>query len=100
MTFQALAKAAVPDSLLQGAFLVLCLASGALTGAQFPLACRLQGQGMAALYSCDLLGGWLGAVVGGALLLPVLGLRNACLCAALLKLATLALCAAALEEKA
>lgn len=99
MIFQALAGSSVPDSLMKGAFLSLCLLSGALTGAQFPLACRLRGPGMSSLYACDLLGGWLGAVVGGAVLLPVLGLRSVCFGVALLKLASLALCAAALEEK-
>jgi spermidine synthase len=97
--FQALARSAVSDSLMKGAFLLLCLVSGALTGAQFPLACRMQGPGMASLYSCDLLGGWLGAVVGGAVLLPVLGLQNVCLFVAMLKLASLALCAAALPRE-
>ena len=96
MTFQALAGAPVPDSLMKGAFLILCLVSGALTGAQFPLACRMPGPGMASLYSCDLLGGWLGATVGSAVLLPILGLRDVCFCVALLKLASLALCVAAL----
>ena len=100
MTLQALAKSPVPDSLMKGTFLVLCLISGALTGTQFPLACRMRGPSMASLYSCDLLGGWLGAVVGSAVLLPVLGLQNVCLCVALLKLASLVFCAAALEEKA
>jgi spermidine synthase len=101
MAFQALASSPVPDSLMKGAFLTLGLVSGALTGAQFPLACRMRGPRMASLYSCDLLGGWLGAVVGGAALLPVLGLRNVCFFVALLKLASLALCAAALplEER-
>ena len=99
MIFQALARSPVPDSLMKGVFLVLGLVSGVLTGAQFPLACRLRGPGMASLYSYDLLGGWLGAVVGGALLLPVLGLRDACLCAALLKAASLTFCAVALEKK-
>jgi len=100
MAFQALARSPVPDSLMKGAFLALGLVSGALTGAQFPLACRMRGPGLAALYSCDLLGGWLGAVVGGALLLPVLGLQNACFGVALLKLASLALCVAALPPEA
>jgi spermidine synthase len=99
MSFQALASSAVPDSVMKGAFLLLCLVSGALTGAQFPLACRMRGPGMASLYSCDLLGGWLGAVAGGAVLLPVLGLRDVCFFAALLKLASLALCAAALPRE-
>jgi spermidine synthase len=98
MSFQALSAASVPDAALKGAFLVLCLASGALTGAQFPLACRLKGQEPAPLYACDLLGGWLGAVLGGALLLPVLGLRDACLGLAALKLATFIFCGTTLKE--
>ena len=98
--FQALTKFPVPDNLLKGAFLTLSLVSGALTGAQFPLACRLRGPRNAALFASDLLGGWLGAVAGGAALLPALGLPRACLAVALLKLASLILCAAALEDKA
>jgi spermidine synthase len=99
ISVQALARSTVPDSLMKAAFLILCLVSGALTGAQFPLACRMRGPGMASLYSCDLLGGWLGAVAGGAVLLPVLGLQDVCFFAALLKLASLALCAAALPKE-
>ena len=94
-----LAQAPVPDAWLKAAFLALCLISGALTGAQFPLACRIAGCGAAALYSCDLLGGWLGGILGGALLLPVLGLAGACLCVAVAKLASLAFCAAALPAR-
>ena len=100
LMLRGLAGASVPDWVLQGSFLLLCLAAGGLTGAQFPLACRLQGQDPAALYTCDLLGGWLGGIVGGALLLPVLGLGGACLCVALLKLASLALNAAAAPTEA
>ncbi|MBI5240537.1 MAG: fused MFS/spermidine synthase [Elusimicrobia bacterium] len=92
VVFEMLAGSPVPDNVLQGAFLALCLASGALTGAQFPLACRLSRAGMAPLYACDLAGGVLGAVFGGALLLPVLGLAQACLAAALLKVASLVFC--------
>jgi len=98
LAFGALGSAALPDGALKGTFLLLGLAAGALTGAQFPLACRLRGPGPAALYSCDLLGGWLGAVLGGALLLPVLGLRDACLGLAALKLATFILCGTSLKE--
>jgi len=99
MTFHWLARSPLADRLLQGAFLVLCLMSGGLTGAQFPLACRLRDCGPAGLYSCDLLGGWLGGIVGGAVLLPVLGLEAACLCVALLKLCSLALTALAVPPE-
>jgi spermidine synthase len=98
LAFGALGSAAVPDAALKGTFLFLGLAAGALTGAQFPLACRLGGPGPAALYACDLLGGWLGAVVGAALILPVLGLRDACLGLAALKLATFVFCGKTLRE--
>lgn len=96
--FQGLALAPLPEAWLQGVFLALALVSGLLTGAQFPLACRLREGGFAVLYSCDLLGGWLGALAGAAALVPGLGLTDACLAMALLKLISLSSCGLALRE--
>ncbi len=57
--------------------LPLLLLTGFAAGAQFPPATRLTAQngapGTSLVYGFDLLGGWLGGVVGGALLLPLLG---------------------------
>ena len=75
--------------------LLLCLSftSGFLTGSQFPLANKLYlkksgnlSQTAGWLYASDLLGGWLGGIVGAVVLLPVLGLAGTCLTVALLKL--------------
>ena len=74
-------------------FLTLSFISGFLTGSQFPLANKLylnksrSLSGTAGwLYAADLLGGWLGGIVGAVVLLPVLGLTGTCLTVALLKL--------------
>ncbi len=74
-------------------FLVISFISGFLIGFQFPLANRLYlrtGTSLARtaglLYAADLLGGWLGAIVGAVVLLPVLGLVGTCITVGLLKL--------------
>ena len=74
-------------------FLSLSFISGFLTGAQFPLANKLYlensrnlSQTAGLLYACDLLGGWLGGIIGAVVLLPVLGLTGTCLTVGLLKL--------------
>jgi spermidine synthase len=74
-------------------FLTLSFISGFLTGSQFPLANKLYlsksrsvSQTAGWLYAADLLGGWLGGIVGAVVLLPVLGLAGTCLTVALLKL--------------
>jgi len=41
------------------------------------------------LYGADLAGGWLGGLLGGVLLLPVLGLIQTCTAVALLKMMSL-----------
>ncbi len=76
-------------------FLGIPLLCGLAVGAQFPLANQLYLQAPASLsqtagllYAADLLGGWLGGIVGGVVLLPVLGLGGTCLTIALLKLAS------------
>lgn len=81
------------------AFLFLLLISGLLTGMEFPLANRLYvqqtdyfsfrrdtiGKTVGLLYCVDLLGGWVGGVLGGFLLIPILGIKQACVALAVLK---------------
>jgi hypothetical protein len=43
------------------------------------------GPGTALVYGVDLLGGWLGGLLGGALLLPLLGFANVAILLLLLK---------------
>jgi spermidine synthase len=81
-------------------FLVLSFIGGLLVGSQFPLANKLYLKHSASLsgtagllYACDLLGGWLGGMVGAVALLPVLGLIGTCAAVGLLKLASFAIIA-------
>ncbi|MBW2466685.1 MAG: spermine synthase [Deltaproteobacteria bacterium] len=74
-------------------FLVISFISGLLTGSQFPLANQLYLQSSKSLsrtagllYASDLLGGWLGGILGAVVLLPVLGLTGTCITVGLLKL--------------
>ena len=74
-------------------FLTISFISGFLTGSQFPLANKLYLTGSKSLsgtagilYASDLLGGWLGGIVGAVVLLPVLGLTGTCITVGLLKL--------------
>lgn len=86
-------------------FLVLSFVSGSLIGAQFPLANKLyrtdDGTSMSetagTLYGADLLGGWLGGIVGGVVLLPVLGLVGSCVVVVLVKLSSLVIVTARLR---
>jgi spermidine synthase len=78
-------------------FLLISFLSGFLIGSQFPLANKLHLRGSTSvtrtaglLYSFDLLGGWLGGVVGAAVLLPLLGLVGTCITVGLLKLTSFA----------
>ena len=77
-------------------FLFVSFISGLLIGSQFPLANKIYLKGEASLsrtagllYSSDLLGGWLGGVLGGVVLLPILGLLGSCMVVVLLKLSSL-----------
>ena len=81
-------------------FLSLSFISGFLTGSQFPLANKLYlrksrnlSQTAGLLYASDLLGGWLGGILGAVVLLPVLGLTGTCLTVGLLKLTSFTLIA-------
>ena len=83
-------------SLFRVIFLVLSFLSGLLIGAQFPLAskiylkCSPDMSGTAGLlYGADLAGGWIGGMLGGVLLLPVLGLIQTCTAVVLLKMISL-----------
>jgi len=83
-------------SLFRVIFPALSLVSGLLIGTQFPLASKIYLKrspdlsGTAGLlYGADLAGGWLGGLLGGVLLLPVLGLIQTCTAVALLKMMSL-----------
>jgi len=59
--------------------------AGFLVGVEFPLASHIYlkdknnlGETAGILYSADLVGGWLAGIAGGVLILPLLGLVNAC----------------------
>jgi len=93
------------DVLLKSIFLLLSFVSGMLVGSAFPLANReflrtsrsLSGTA-GFLYSADLMGGWLGGIIGGVVLLPVMGLTNTSLAIVIFKILSLALLLAALRR--
>jgi spermidine synthase len=77
-------------------FLLISFACGLLTGAQFPLANKLYLKHATSLtrtagllYASDLLGGWVGGIVGAVMLLPILGLAETCVTVGLWKLTSL-----------
>jgi len=95
IVFSANAYLGSPDTffLIRLLFLLISFISGLLIGSQFPLANKLyQGdstgltQTAGLLYASDLLGGWLGGIIGAVVLLPVLGLTGTCITVGLLKL--------------
>jgi spermidine synthase len=88
-----------PDT-IRSIFLALLFAAGFLTGIEFPLASRIYegynrgfdpfrtapvGETVGALYGLDLLGGWIGGILGGFIIIPILGLVNGCYLLAVLK---------------
>ena len=82
--------------LLQVVFLVLSFLSGLLVGGQFPLANKIYlksspnlSRTAGLLYGADLFGGWIGGIIGGVILLPVLGLLGACMVVVMLKVSSL-----------
>lgn len=84
------------DSFFIFIFLVISFICGLCVGSQFPLANKLYleknksiSRTAGLLYASDLLGGWLGGIVGAVVLLPVLGLAGMCITVGLLKLASL-----------
>jgi spermidine synthase len=77
-------------------FLAISFISGLLIGSQFPLANKLFPrkstsitETAGSLYASDLLGGWLGGMVGAVVFLPVLGLIGTCITVGLFKLVSL-----------
>ncbi len=77
-------------------FLILSLISGFLVGAQFPLANQMYLKGnddlsrtAGLIYGADLLGGWIGGILGSIILFPVLGIQGSCIVIVLLKLTSL-----------
>ncbi|HAJ98572.1 MAG TPA: spermine synthase [Bacteroidales bacterium] len=84
--------------LVNGMFFLLSALAGFLLGAQFPLASHIilstrDGVSHTAgkLFGADLLGGWVGGLLGGVALLPVMGLVQTSIVVALLKLASIGL---------
>ena len=87
-------------------FLVLSFFSGFLIGAEFPLANKIylalnakrEGPDLSGtaglLYGADLTGGWLGGIIGGVILLPILGLFGTCMVVVMLKASGLIIFAA------
>ena len=83
---------------IQGILLFLNAVAGFLVGAQFPLANRMWlkgrevvGGAAGVLYACDLVGAFLGSILVSVVLIPVLGILETCLLAAVLKLGSLSL---------
>ena len=80
---------------LRALFLVISFICGLLIGSQFPLANKIYlrnntniSKTAGLLYASDLLGGWLGGIIGAVVLLPVLGLVGTCITVGLLKLSS------------
>ncbi len=93
--------------LLQIVFVALSLLSGILIGAEFPLANKIHltaplgardggnlSRTAGLLYGSDLCGGWVGGIIGGVVLLPVLGLLKTCLIVVVLKIGSFVIVAA------
>ncbi len=82
--------------IFQVIFLVLAFLSGLLIGMQFPLANKIYLKSSSnlsgtagLLYGADLFGGWIGGLLVGVVLLPVLGLVQTCIIVLILKLTSL-----------
>jgi len=74
----------------------LLFVSGFLAGMEFPLANKVYqagsvGRAAGVLYSADLLGGWIGGIIGGIILLPILGFSNGCITLITLKISSFVL---------
>jgi len=76
---------------IKAAIALLTLILAVLVGMQFPLANRLEFDGTVAgasrLYTADFIGAFLGALLAGALLIPLIGVTAVCLLTAALNLA-------------
>lgn len=103
--FELLAKIASPFAVMMAAelgFPVLTAVIGLLVGTAFPIATGLYissgatvGEAGGTMYAADLVGAFLGALLGSVLLVPVLGIAGACYAVAILAGAAFALLAAA-----
>ncbi|MGC8811220.1 MAG: fused MFS/spermidine synthase, partial [bacterium] len=92
---------AVVYAFLYAAFLIMSFMCGTLVGFQFPLATKIYlkmipregafGKTAGLMYGADLFGGFLGGLVGGVFLLPVLGLKDACFLMAAVKASSFSL---------
>jgi len=87
-------------------FLIISFICGMLVGSQFPLANKLYlasssnlSRTAGLLYASDLLGGWLGGVIGAIVLLPILGLTGTCITVVMLKVASLVVMATQPKEQ-
>lgn len=86
---------------LYGIFLLMSLFCGILVGLQFPLANKIYllthsndiqvGKTAGLLYGADLFGGFWGALLGGVIFFPILGLKESCFIMAILKASSLSL---------
>lgn len=83
-------------SALKLIFIPLSFLSGFSVGIQFPLANKIYLDSESNLsktaglfYGSDLMGGWLGGILGSVFLLPVLGLLETCIIVVLLKMSSL-----------
>jgi spermidine synthase len=84
--------------LLYAIFLIMSFLCGILVGLQFPLASKIYlasrteegrfSQTAGLLYGADLFGGFFGGLFGGVLLLPILGLKEACFTVAIIKMSS------------
>lgn len=90
------------ELLLQLLFLLTAAAAGFSTGLQFPLAEGLvkhhstdRSTSAGSLYAADLAGGCAAGLIGGAVLLPVIGIWGICISAMVLKLFSLVMFCAA-----
>jgi spermidine synthase len=82
--------------IIHALFFFLCFSAGGIIGGEFPLANRIQmgvsddlGKTAGLLYASDLFGGFSGGIIGGALLLPTVGLTGTCVIVLSLKAAVL-----------
>ncbi|OGX17588.1 MAG: hypothetical protein A3K83_00440 [Omnitrophica WOR_2 bacterium RBG_13_44_8b] len=87
-------------------FIALFFASGLLAGLEFPLASRIYlgkdervGSTAGALYGADLTGGWVAGMLGSVILIPVLGIFNACMVMLIFKLSSFILLALVFNEQ-
>ncbi len=82
-------------SSIQWSLLAANALAGFLVGSQFPLANKMWLRGRDAgggvLYACDLVGAFLGSIIVSVALIPVLGIVETCLLAAVLKIGSLLL---------